>query len=232
MKNILIVFFFFLILKPLIVHSQVYENSIYEHIEYLRREKLMPDTDPKSYQNIDGSPYLKKDFEEGKIYMTNGDVFTGEYRFDLYANQIQFVKDEERYVIAYPDKIYKIELNGHTWKYIDYRIDAGIEKAYFICLAEGHYSLFLKKGKTLRNPVGAKPYQQPKPAKFLDHKDLYYIRAGENPAQRVGNRKDLLKICRNIEPDASDYIKAEKLKVNNEYDLIRFVLYLNDKLFK
>ncbi|HCC69990.1 MAG TPA: hypothetical protein DEQ09_02400 [Bacteroidales bacterium] len=212
--------------------SQVYENAIYEHMEYLRRERIMSEYNPKAYENIGGTPYLNKEFEPGKVYLKSGEVFTGEYRFDLYANQIQFINEGSRYVISYPDKIYKVELNGHTFKYIDYKIDAGIRNGYFITLVEGYYSLYLKKSKRLKDPVPTKPYQQARPAKFLDYKDCYYIKIGDEPAIRVKNMKGIIKISGNLGLDVEDFIKREKIKLSREYDLVKLVNYINSRLLE
>jgi len=217
------------ILLSLSIKSQVYENAIYEHMDYLRRERLMSEYSPKAYENIDGTPYLKREFEEGKVYLRSGEVFTGEYRFDLYANQVQFLSRDSRYVIADPERIYKVELNGHTFKYIDYKIDAGIRHGYFITLVEGYYSLYLRKSKRLKDPVPTKPYQQARPAKFLDYKDSYYIKIGDEPALRVKNKRRFIKMLGEYGSEIANYIKEEKIKFRHEYDMVKLVTYLNNK---
>lgn len=231
MKRIILLPLLVFLLSPLFTSAQVvYESNIYEHIDYLRRDRLISDFNPKAYKNIDGTPYLIEEFEDGKVYLKSGEVLTGKFRFDLYANQVQFINEDSRYVIAYPEKIYKIELNGNTLKYIDYKIDAGIDHDYFITLVEGYYSLYLNKSKTLKDPVATKPYQQARPARFLDHKDYYYIKAGEEPAQRVRNKKDIVNICGEKIPGIQNYIKEEKISSNNEYDLVKLITYINGQL--
>jgi len=210
--------------------AQITSPKLSEYIDYVNRERLISDFNPKAYENINGTPYLKKEFEEGKVYLNTGEVFSGEFRFDLYANQIQFINEDSRYVIAYPEKIYKIDLNGNVLKYIDYKIDAGIDHGYFITLVEGYYSLYLKKTKTLKDPVATKPYEQARPARFLDHKDIYYIKVGENPGQRVRKKREIIKICGEHGPKVETYIRDANINVRNEYDLIKLVTYVNNIL--
>ncbi|MDT8402336.1 MAG: hypothetical protein RQ743_11630 [Bacteroidales bacterium] len=231
MKRIVFLPFLAFLLSSSFAFAQVvYESNIYEHMDYLRRDRLISDFNPKAYENIDGTPYLIQEFEDGKVYLKSGEVLTGKFRFDLYANQVQFINEDIRYVIAYPEKVYKIELNGNVLKYIDYKIDAGIDYDYFITLVEGYYSLYLKKSKTLKDPVATKPYQQARPARFLDHKDYYYIKAGEMPAQRIRKKKDIVKMCGEKTPGIQNYMKEEKITFSNEYDLVKLMTYINGQL--
>jgi hypothetical protein len=210
-----------------VTFSQVYWGNIDEHMEYLRRDRLVSDFNPEAYENIDGSPYLVKDYEKGKVYLESGEILEGEFRFDLYANAIQFINKGSRYVLAYPEKISMIELNGNILTYIDYKIDAGIDHGYFITLVKGYYSLYILKSKTLKDPEPTKPYQQARPARFLDHKDYYYIKIGENPAERVRNKKEIIKICGEKGKEVEMYIKEEKINVKNVDDLTKLVTYIN-----
>ena len=231
MKRIVFLpFLAFLLSSSLTFAQVVYESNIYDHMDYLRRDRMISEFNPKAYENIDGSPYLIQEFEDGKVYLKSGEVITGKFRLDLYANQVQFINEDKRYVIAYPEKISKIELNGSVLKYIDYKIDAGIDYDYFFTLAEGYYSLYLMKSKTLKDPQATKPYQQARPARFLDHRDDYYIKIGENPAQRVRNKRDIIKMCGEKYPGIKNYMKEEKIRVSDEYDLVKLITYLNGQL--
>ena len=230
MKRFFFLTYFISIIFPAITIAQIYETDLAEKMDYLRRDRMVSDFNPQAYENIDGTPYLVKEFEEGKVYLTNAEVISGKFRFDLYANQVQFNIDGSRYVIAYPEKIIMIELNGNILKYIDYKIDAGVDHDYLITLVQGYYSLYLKKSKTLKDPVPTKPYQQARPAKFLDHQDYYYIKVGENPAQRVKNKRDIIKICSDKGSEVETYIKNEKINVNKEYDLVKLITHVNNLL--
>lgn len=225
-RSVLIAFIISLVYLPA-TFSQVYWGNIDEHMEYLRRDRLVSDFNPKAYENIDGTPYLVKNYEKGKVYLKDGEELEGEFRFDLFANAIQFVSNGSRYVIAHHDKIDRIELNGRVIKYIDYKIDAGIDHGYFITLVGGYYSLYLKKSKTLKDPVATKPYEQARPAKFLDHKDYYYIKVGENPAERVRNKKGVIKLSGDLGSSVEEYIKKEKIKIKKEEDLVKLVSHIN-----
>ena len=46
------------------------------------------------YETIDGTPYMSQSFFKGLVIMHSGDTLTGEFRFDVYANQIEFRKGE------------------------------------------------------------------------------------------------------------------------------------------
>lgn len=230
MKEIIIAAFLITVVSSPINFAQYYEMELDECIDYLKRDRIIFNSNQKAYENIDGTPYLNREFEEGKVYLETGEVLIGEFRFDLYADHVQFIHEGSRYVIAYPEKVARIELNGHVFKYIDYKIDAGVDQGYFIVLAEGACSLYLQKSKTLREAVSAKPYQQPHPPKFLDHRDYCYVKIGEDPAQRVRNKRRLIKMFGDIGPEVEKYIKEEKIRVRREYDLVKLINYINSEL--
>jgi len=231
MKRTIIASFFICLLYSSVSTAQTFESAtIYDHMDYLRRESIIFNSNQKAYENIDGTPYLNREFKEGKVFLKSGDVLTGDFRFDLYANHVQFIDKGSRYVIAYPEKIYKIELDGNVFKYIDYRIDAGIDEGYFIELVDGYYSLYLKKSKTLKDPVATKPYQQARPARFVDHRDYYYIKIGEDPAKRVRNKRELIRLSGEYGPEVESYIKENKIRLSREFDLVKLVDYINNEL--
>jgi polyribonucleotide nucleotidyltransferase len=72
-----------------------------------------------------------------------------------------------------------------------------------------------------------KPYQQAKPARFIDLEDVIYLKFGENNAVRIKNKKDLLTLMSDDKDQINDFIGDNKLNINNIEDLKRIVLYYN-----
>ena len=81
----------------------------------------------------------------------------------------------------------------------------------------------------MKDPVPTKPYQQARPAKFLDYKDSYYIKIGDEPALRVKNKRRFIKMLGEYGSEIANYIKEEKIKFRHEYDMVKLVTYLNNK---
>jgi hypothetical protein len=48
-----------------------------------------------NYKNVDGSPYYTPQFIKGTAYLKDGNYATLLYRYDLFSDEIEFVKDDK-----------------------------------------------------------------------------------------------------------------------------------------
>jgi hypothetical protein len=207
--------------------AQISRNTAHDQINYLKRESILS-ASTDAYKNIKGTPYMTEDFIEGKIYTKGGDVFPGEYRFDIYANKIQFMNQGVTFQVAYPDSILKIEIGDQTLKYVEY-INGGeqIAKAFMIVLGDGAFTLLEQRNKVFYEALPGKPYQDPEPAKFGTGKDYFFLKVGDKPAEKITSTKDIIRICGDKGSAAKSYIDKEKPGVKKAEDLIILVNYLN-----
>ncbi len=210
-----------------IAYSQISRSAAYDQILYLKRENFMASSS-NTYANVKGTPYMTDDFVEGSIYTKSGDVFPGEYRYDIYANRVQFMNNDVLYQVAYPDSILKIEIGETTLKYVEYSDGKEIMKGYFIVMEDGECLLLRQKSKVWYDALPAKPYQTPEPPRFGNGKDLVFLKYGNAPAGRINNEKDVIRILGSKGAEAKRIIDREKLKVNREQDLVKLVRMLNE----
>ena len=207
--------------------SQVSINTAHDQINYLKRESMLS-ASSDTYVNIKGSPYLTEGFLAGTLYTKGGDIFPGEYRFDIYTNKVQFMNQGVTFQVAFPDSISKIEIGDHTLKYVEYiNGGEGHGKAFMIVLAEGNFTLLEQKNKVFYEALPAKPYQDPEPAKFGTGKDVFYLKVGDKPAEKITGTKDIIRICGDKGSAAKSYIDKEKLGIKRANDLIMLVNHLN-----
>lgn len=222
--------FAFAIVFPAFCMGQFYEDAIYDHLDHLRRENNITDFNPKAYENIKGSPFLATDFEKGNVVLKSGEKYRGEFRYDVYADQMQFMANDKIYVVAFPEKLELLQIEENIFRFVPFFIDRKVKSGYFVSLSQGYYSLYLRKGKTLKDPVASKPYEQARPAKFLDRKDFFYFQVGENAAIRVNNKKDLINLCGDKGSEVEKYMKSNKINVKNRADLTELTTYINKTL--
>jgi hypothetical protein len=179
------------------------------------------------HESFDGTPYLNKEFLKGVITTNTGSEFPGEYRFDVYANQIEFRRDGQILRLAAPTKISKVVIGDLTLKYYSHKEGKEIRDGYFIVLAEGHFTFLEQKTKILFAKVPAKPYQEATPARFADGKDFIWLKVGDNAAERILKTKDIIRICGEHGALAKQFIDTEKLKFKERADYVRLAEYLN-----
>jgi len=211
---------------PAISFGQISRSAAYDQIVYLKRENFMASS-ADTYRDVKGTPYLMQDFVEGKIFTKSGDVFPGEYRFDIFANRVQFMNNDVMYQVAYPDSVLKIEIGETTLKYVEYTDGDEVKKGYFILMEDGECLLLRQKSKVWYDALPAKPYQTPEPARFGNGKDIIFMKVGNAPAEKVASEKDVLRVLGSRGTEARKIIDREKLKVRKEEDLMKLVRMLN-----
>lgn len=211
-----------------VLFSQEGLSSIEKMLDRVNRDiYFSPNT--VRYEAIDGTPYMSTSFFNGLVIMNSGDTLTGEFRYDIYANQIEFKKKDAIMSISVPDSISKIELKDYTLVYKKFKTGFETRKGYLVVLEEGDISLFLQKNKVLYQAEPPKPYQDPRPARFEDGKEILYMQSGDNPAEKIAKEEDIIKVCGERGAEAKKFIDKEKLNMKKQADIIELVKYLNQK---
>ncbi|MBE0673752.1 MAG: hypothetical protein IH591_03735 [Bacteroidales bacterium] len=219
-----------LIMIQLATYSQEGISTLERYLDRLNRDKDYFGNPQLKYQDIDGTPYLHDGFMEGLLYMKSGVIYSGEYRYDIYADQIEFKRDENVFTVGIPDSIIKLQTELFTIGYLEYLDKTTVRKSYLLLLEEGHYSLCHQKRKVFRKAEPVKPYQDaPTPARFDNAGDDYFLKVGDSPAEKITNAKDIIRICGADGEKAKNYVDKEKLNVKKEEDLIKLVKFLNEK---
>lgn len=204
-------------------------SSINTYLDKLRRDDYFTAPNQLKYNDINGSPYLSDDFRQGVLLMKSGQPLSGEFRFDIYANQVEYRKDENTFVIAKPDSISKIEIDELVIVYRDFSEKDEVKKGYFIQLEEGYYSVYQQKTIHFRSASQPKPYQDaPLPARFEEGTDQFYMSVGDSPAVKVANANDIARLCGDRGQVARDFIKKERINLKRSDDLISLIRYLNE----
>jgi len=189
--------------------------------------KTLYDTGEDLYENIDGTPFLSDEFLPGDIYMRSGEVYSGDFRYDIYADQVQFKGENMIYCIAFPEDIVSVKIGDIILKYLSNADNKKASEGYLINLTDGYYSLYMKLNKTLNPPVSVKPYQPEEPGKFVDKDEYYFIGIGDTPILRVKGKREVIEMFPGKEKLVKDFIDREGIKTNNRNDLIRLVTFLN-----
>lgn len=214
---------------PAISVGQISRSAAYDQIVYLKRENFMASS-ADTYRDVKGTPYLMQDFVEGKIYTKSGDVFPGEYRFDIFANRVQFMNNDILYQVAYPDSVSKIEIGETTLKYVEYNDGDEVKKGYFIVMEDGECLLLRQKNKVWYDALPAKPYQTPEPPRFGNGKDIIFMKVGNAPAEKASSEKDVIRILGTRGAEAKRIIDSENLKIKKEEDLMKLVRMMNEQM--
>ncbi|MBE9512032.1 MAG: hypothetical protein IMY71_14280, partial [Bacteroidetes bacterium] len=183
-----------------------------------------------TYKDVEGSPFLPKEFREGKIQIKDEGLYSGKLRYDMYANEMQYIAKENIYAVAFPKDIEFIEIEDLKFIYTPYILalsGSDLKESYFVVLMNGNCKLLAIKEVLLLDAESEKPYIPAKPARFIQKKDNYYIKKNDLPAVKISSRKSLIEILEDKKTEVLPFIKKEKISHKNPEDLKKLIEYYN-----
>ena len=226
MRNFKYAILFLLMLAPATLFAQDWSleiNDIRDNHRMINHGAKVTNT----YDAIEGNPYFFEDFREGSVITKDAKKYNGEFRYDLYADQIEFKIDEDVYWIANPELVEYLKIDDHVFMFFDKDLVDSKKGYYYEILVMGDCKLLKRKGVNLKPAEQAKPYVDAKPATFIDRQPQYYIQIGIAHPQRITNKKSLLALLSDKESEISKFIKKNKISASNEKELIDLIDYYN-----
>ncbi|NEW78816.1 MAG: hypothetical protein GZ086_05195 [Gelidibacter sp.] len=184
-----------------------------------------------SYQDIDGSPFIFEGFSKGTIKLKKSAPIEGDFRFDKYAEEIQFKKNEILYAIAFPKEVEYIQIDSLKFIYSEFILPdhnfKNEQDTYFIIKADGPYKLLVKTNISIKNAQPSNGIVPAMNAKFITKSDSYFIKKLEEPAIKIQNEKSMLSIFSDKKEEISNFIKSNHLSTKKLDDLKEIVTYYN-----
>lgn len=181
-----------------------------------------------NFGDIKGTPYLNDEFIEGDVVSTSNTKYVGiPLRYNCYSDQMEF-KGEDGKPIAVENSIVKsVIIDGKEFIYSAYSNGNKIHRSYFEIIKAGDISLLKKYETRFNEAQPAKAYQDPVPAMFKETIPQYYFKQGKSEALKITKAKEFLKMLPEHQDKMHKYLKENKLKMNNEDDLIKLFDHYN-----
>jgi len=177
-----------------------------------------------NYDNIEGSPYYSARPVNCVVTLIDGSIMNLPLHYDLFLDQIEHKKADQILWINKKD-VKSVDYGGDLMVVSPLPDDTS-KLAYFFLHSPGKYSVYVKKSVAYNPYVPARPYADPIPAKFVDKKDDYYLKADDKPLTRLSSKKDLSTVFSDNKA-ALDFIKKEKISHNKLDDLKKLVDFVN-----
>lgn len=183
------------------------------------------------YAQVDGSPYLTKDFVAGQLCTNEGTLFiNAALRYNIYKDQIDYQLKGEIYYLNNPFDFSFFIIGTDTFVYLAYSEDVGItKKGYFQLMYKGNSASLLRKKNIMYSPPkDPQPYAPSGNAQFLHKSDSYYIMFnGQLPVEIKMNRRRVMEPFFHNTSLLEQFISENRLNFRNEKDLIKLVEFYN-----
>jgi len=179
-----------------------------------------------NYRDVEGSPYYTSDFIKGVSYLKDGNYASVPLRYDIFRDEIEFMKENRTYWLKKSDILYV--RYGSDILVLTNAISDTSQLGYFFLKSTGKNKLLCKKIISYNPEVPPKGYSETIPARFKEEVDEFYIQFEGNPIQKVKSNKELSAIFANNN-SALDFIKKERIKATKIDDLQKLFIYLNSQ---
>ena len=184
----------------------------------------------KEYENMQafGSMYLTEEWQKGQLILSNGtEITSGEYRYNIYAQQMQFILDGDTMAFGKPDEIDLLRIGDKTFIFSSYQnCEGAIDSGYFEALHQAKCKLLKRYSITHHYLVEGKDSD-----KSFVHTTEYFLQRPGATACRLDCRKR--HICEsfcNYSDEMRSYIRKNKLHPEQMDDLLLIIAHYEDLL--
>lgn len=233
MKRALFVIFLSIALtNSLIAQTHIDNRGVINNaLGVYRFQKVTDDNNyrfnPKVYDVL-GTPYLVKEFHPGKITTKDGTIISDlQLQYNACNDDIEFLKGEDRYVIDPKSIVKRAEFGGKVFSYMQYDVFGKIQGGFFELLVEGKATLLIKYTVKFFEKEVAKPFVDPKPARFDPPIKEYYISFDGAPAKLFINKKKFLELFGDQKNEMEAFVSKNKLSVKEDESMKKIIAHYN-----
>ena len=186
---------------------------------------------PINYSTLEVTPYLNDKLIQGYVIFNNGDSATYFMRYDIYADEIEYVQNNKLFTILKPQmqKLDHIILDHNKIVYKDFHINKNGQSGYLIQLVTNQCNLYQRHFAEYKDAIPAKTgMHKPTPAQFkkkpvqwlfaCDSDPIYVFRTDNSGLKKIGGV---------YYQQLKDYINENHLKIKKTDDMITLFNFLN-----
>jgi hypothetical protein len=171
-------------------------------------------------------------WHDGKVVLLEGDTLKGQIKYDLQQDLVQYVYKERKAEVYTARKVLFFEIFDASVKH--YRqffalpyTTSGHYKApiFFELLSEGKMTLLTREFIEYKN-YSSMYYAGSYSRQVLSYK-YFFLKEDGTIEEFNGNRNDLLDMMGKKADDVEKFIKTNRLRYDDRYDLPRIVAYYN-----
>lgn len=243
MKRTIAMFLAFLIMIPFIARSQnegvkpvanpapsqkkpVYDRTTRE-MAMLREQGTSGGSPcPTGLPSESATCYLEPGWTSGHVMLNDNSLLEDlRLRYDIYHQQLQFVRDDDTLAFAKPEEVKCFMLGDRHFIYADYQVDNIIGHGYFELASEGKCRLLVRR--TVK--YHADPENKPNIEEDVYVKECSYFisKNGETAKPIKLNRKSVLAAFSDKQEQIRQYMADHDIRLNDCHQLKEVVDYYN-----
>ncbi|MFV0593806.1 MAG: hypothetical protein ACK5M7_20710 [Draconibacterium sp.] len=189
---------------------------------------------------------LFPDFTQGAVFFKDGTQTTAMLNYDTYGEQMIFKNGDDIMILASPELISEIEINGVEFEWLEKGVFLEKIDTAAVLIYKRNRNQLMSKGKGTAyggtsntssvQPVNNLPRGYDKQATSLSINEefdlvpshLYYVKDEKN-FKSLSNIKQIGKIYGSDKKELDAFVKSNKLSLQNLNDVIRIIEHCNQK---
>lgn len=171
-------------------------------------------------------------WHEGRIVLVTGDTLKGKVKYDMMQDLVQYDFPNVRTEVFTPRKILYFEIFDKTvnryrnFFTLPYYATTGYRTPlFFELMAEGNITLLARE--VLEYRTYNSPYYYGNFSRQVLVYKYFFLKENGDIVEFTGNRSDLLELMGSKSENVEKYMKENKLRFEEKYDLARIVGYYN-----
>lgn len=179
-----------------------------------------------SERDIEGSPYLEKEFTNSIVYTTaKQKIIDIAVRYNIYNDNLEFKSPEAKILaLTNPETVELIDFGKYKMGYVSYVNKKRIKSSFFKIEEEGKATLYAKPEVFFQEEVKGDGIRPPRAAKFIPKSDSYYVSIDNKPAVKIDSNKDLIKVLSDHQEKVLLFLKAHKVKNVTKDDQLKIIV--------
>jgi len=171
--------------------------------------------------------YLEPGWVPGYVVLKDKTMVEGLLlRYDIYHQQMQFVRDDDTMAFASPNELAYMFIGNHKFVYCDYDCEGENNKGYFEVLYDGETSLYYHRCVEYHFENEDKPDKQ---GDIYVQKCGYFVkRNGETAIRILPNRKSILSVLGDKEKEVAMFMDDNDLKGKTGDELRQILAFYNN----
>ena len=201
-----------------------------ERLEYLSGSKKSNSTESVlDYSSIEGSPYYTTEFVSSDLHFSNGHIESGVFvRLNLYANNLEFEKDELILILNELEEVSRIEIEDSKIAFLGTKY--GLLKGFYNIKAGTDIQLLSSlKVKFIKSTESTNSYSSDSGPEFKKEKEKHFLRLESGDMLHFKNKKQFYAHFMVTDEALVSYVKEMKLNVAKYDDLVQIVVFMNNE---
>jgi len=169
--------------------------------------------------------FLSEAWLEGTALLKDGTEMLGTFRYNIYRQKMQCIVEGDTFAFAKPCELEWVMIEESRFIYSTFvRNDFEVSNSWFEVLSDGNYELLLRRYIKYRVTDGDDDHSNDQLYKLEE----YYTRDEDGDPERLYvSKKSLLEAMKDHDEEVEAFMKAEKIKLKEQKDLVKLFAYYN-----